>query len=813
MGCTFQNPPVLCAAPMTCSGAAPGAACACPATAAQPLTGGGCATLGATACETGSTNMILTCTRIGSCNSWQQTTSCSASSLICGTRSGPAACECGPNTTTTFYADAVNGSAAGALPFPSGLLSPAQCRFRTLTSALTLANAAVVSGGTANVLATGATGTSTVTFASETFPLVVQPNVTVSTTDATQAAGNYILSFNGVSASSAFLLHDLSTLSGFIVQQVSAPGTAAGITVACPNSPLGPVRVSASLVQARPVAAGTSLAYGVIASGTCPVTLTGVDLRNATQSGLLVNSSLTATTTTVTGGTFEGNLMGAILNRGTVSLTSLNVRASASDGILLSPVGGEVVFNQSGGVIENNGREGLEIQAGSGATALSTVTINGAEYRGNGSSASLGARPGITVVARAATLTTVNVHDNVGGGINVTNSSVDASTSRFDTNGTNTFAGSGASVGAGGALVASVTTFNGNRGAGVHISGGGSATIHGGSCNGNGAGSVFANGAEIEQTGTLVLDRGVVLQNNINNGIRTFSGGTVTITGLSGAPIDVARNGLGGLGSGALLANTTVTATNVAFHDNGKHGVQLNNTGPNPIGNPVTISNCTFTNNVQEGMRVEVSERTAASTNSLNVTNSTFTGSVHGIDVAANVGNVWATFQGNTVSGNSDTGIYMTGTANSNVKLTANTIINNRALTSFGGFTGGGVVFFGTPPPLTRFSFQANVVHHNLTNEILVLAGPGGGATWDLRGTTSAACVPATANLIACYNSVAPSTFVGILTVGSGVLANGNSWQNPVAPANGTDFASVSGGFFFPSPPSVNCAPSSIACP
>jgi len=52
---------------------------------------------------------------------------------------------------------------------------PSQCRFKTLTSALTLANAAVVSGGSANVIATGATSSSTVTFAAESFPLVVQP--------------------------------------------------------------------------------------------------------------------------------------------------------------------------------------------------------------------------------------------------------------------------------------------------------------------------------------------------------------------------------------------------------------------------------------------------------------------------------------------------------------------------------------------------------------------------------------------------------------------------------------------------------------
>ncbi|MDP1829134.1 MAG: right-handed parallel beta-helix repeat-containing protein [Archangium sp.] len=824
--CTFQNPAVLCAAPQTCSGAAPGSACSCPAIAAAPVTGGGCATVGARACETGNTNMILTCTANGGCNSWQQTTSCAASSLVCGTRSGAAACECGPNTSTTFYADAVNGSAAAALPFPSGLQSPAQCRFRTLTSALTLANAAVVSGGSANVIATGATSTTTVTFNAESFPLVLQPNVTLSTTDAVQAPGNYVVAFNGAGAA-AFTLHDASTVTGMLVQQVSGAGTAAGVTVACPNTPVGPVRVSASRVMARPAVGGTSLANGIVVSGTCSAILTNVDLRNAAQAGLLVNSGLNTPTTSVVGGTYESNLVGAQLNRGIVTMANLGVRASGNEGILVSPVGGEVRFTQTGGVIENNGREGLRVQAGSGATVLgSPVSVTDTEFRNNGASSS-GVRPGITIQARLSTFSNVNVHDNVGGGITVASAGLGVATSaqvsgtsRFDTNGTTTFAGSGANVGALANLIATQATFNGNRGAGVHVSAGGSATLQGGSANTNGAGSPAANGIEIEAAGSVVLERGVVVQNNVNSGIRTFgTGGTVTINGTALLPIDVSRNGIGaviGSGSGALFANTTVTATGVAFHDNGRHGVQVNNTGLGAIGAPISITSSTFTNNVLDGLRVEVSERTAASTNSLNVSNSVFTGSNRGITVAANAGNVWASFQGNTVTGHADTGIYVTGTAASNLSFTGNTIVNNRVAPGslFGGFAAGGVVFFGTNPTPPRFSFFGNVIHHNAANQILAVTIGGGPVTWDLNGSATAACVNASANTIACYNGVpTPSSFVGIITVGATVLANGNSWQNPIAPVNGTDFASAAGGVFLPSPPIANCPPSTITCP
>jgi hypothetical protein len=54
---------------------------------------------------------------------------------------------------------------------------------------------------------------------------------------------------------------------------------------------------------------------------------------------------------------------------------------------------------------------------------------------------------------------------------------------------------------------------------------------------------------------------------------------------------------------------------------------------------------------------------------------------------------------------------------------------------------------------------------------------------------------------------------VGIVAVGATVLANGNAWQNPVAPVNGTDFATALGGALNPSPPSVYCPPSTITCP
>ena len=514
-----------------------------------------------------------------------------------------------------------------------------------------------------------------------------------------------------------------------------------------------------------------------------------------------------------------------------MTFTNLNVRNSTGEGILLTPAGGEVVFTQTGGVIENNAREGLRVQPGAGATNASTVTISSTEFRNNGAGPGGVARPGITIQARPATLTTVNVHDNVAGGLSVSSASAIATTtvtvsgtSHFDTNGTTgpaAVAGNGAGIsGAGTTFTASTTTFTGNRGAGVHVGGGATATLHGGSYNGNGAGAATANGVEIESAGTVLLDRGAVVQNNVNSGLRTTgSGGVMTITGLAGTPIDVSNNGVGIVanGSGAWFANTTVTATNVAFHDNGRHGVQVDNQGLNPTGAPISITASTFTNNGQAGLLATVSEHTPTNANSLNVANNTFTGNLRGINVSATGGNVWASFQGNTISGNTDSGAYFTGTTNSNLNITGNTISNNRVAASsvFGGFGAGGVLFLGQNPSSGHFTLNGNLIHHNAQNQILVAAGTGGPSPiWDLSGTATAACVAASANTIACYNGVAtPSSFVGIVAVGATVLANGNAWQNPVAPVNGTDFATVLGGALNPSPPSVYCPASTITCP
>src|SRR5581483_3318884 len=108
-------------------------------------------------------------------------------------------------------------------------------------------------------------------------------------------------------------------------------------------------------------------------------------------------------------------------------------------------------------------------------------------------------------------------------------------------------------------------------------------------------------------------------------------------------------------------------------------------------------------------------------------------------------------------------------------------------------------------------TFTGNQLHHNALNQVLVT----GSGLWNLNGSASLSCGPATANLFACYNgSPAPSPVsVGVAAAGGGtVQAHGNSWQEAM-PLPFVDFAATMGAVFTPSPPAPNCPPSTITCP
>lgn len=833
--CLASGAATLCAVPKVCSGA-PASSCSCPALAAQPITGGGCSTAAATACERGNTNMLLTCTPVGACNVWQPTSSCAAASLVCGTKSGAADCECAPNATATFYADAVNGSLAAALPFPTGLNTPSQCRFKTLTAALTLANAAAVAGP-ASVIATGSTGAGSEVFNAETFPLNVNSNVTLTTSDLVPTPVNYVIQFtDNTSGQSAVVVHDQSAFSAFTVQNVNGAASSVGISTACPASPLATAKLSNVVVIGKStVGANPALAAGLNVVSNCSVAIDATDFRSA-GFGIRLIATTNATSVSVTNSTVDSNsAVGILATRGTLTVAGSTVRNNALEGIRIAPSGGEVLFTLTGGKVEGNVQGGLSF-LGAG-TAASTASVTNTEVRNNGSSSSSASTFfGILVVAsgRTVNLVGVNVHDNAAGGLAALTGGLASGptvnisgVSHFDTNGTSSNAAPGASAtGVGTILTATGATFSSNRGAGVHVGGQAVGTFSGITVNGNGAGQSAANngggGFQVENgTASINATNGPTsIQKNAFNGIKESSG-SLTLTGTGSALIDVSNNGIPSAtqpaaSSGAYIGGATFNNSFVSFHDNGNHGVEVSNTGANPIGQPISMTSCSFANNAKSGLHVDVSSPIVLTgANSLNVFSSTFTNNLHGINVAASAGDVHAAFQSNTITNSSDTGVYVTGTLNSVLNFNGNTVSNNKAVTLFGGQGVGGMLFIGTAPGAGKLGFTSNLIHHNAFNQVIAAGGVAGPTLWALNGTAGASCVQGTANTFGCYNSSpAPSASVGVVAIGLNVTvqANGNSWQN-AAPAAGTDFSTAAGAIFFPAPPSPVCAASAIACP
>src|SRR5207253_956266 len=106
--------------------------------------------------------------------------------------------------------------------FATGLNSPANCRFKTLTIGVTTAT---VSGD--KVIATG--GATTFPAAAETFPLNVSAGVTLTTSDSVPTPANYTIDFNG--ASTAISLAGSSVFEGFTVSNVGGSAAASAVSV------------------------------------------------------------------------------------------------------------------------------------------------------------------------------------------------------------------------------------------------------------------------------------------------------------------------------------------------------------------------------------------------------------------------------------------------------------------------------------------------------------------------------------------------------------------------------------------------------
>jgi hypothetical protein len=821
-----------CSAPKVCSGGGADAGCACPlpALAVNPLHGEGCLILGKVACEGNNTTNVLKCVGVGVCNVWQRQIGCSAMGLVCGNRAGFASCECGENSSSTFYVDPNQGSDPGTAPFATGKQMPAACRFSKLTTALNRAitPAFPTASTPAMVIATGSPGLGGAVFNQENFPLLVKSFITLTTTEPT-IPGNYVVAFNSLTVDSAVTLYESSNFNGFLIQNARNSGSVSAMTTptSCSGVPANAAQVSNVIVNGKaPFDGGVNFAAALNVTNNCSVTLNQSDLRNS-GFGVRLQGLTNSTTVVMNGGNIESSTLGVLATRGTIRLNGANVRDSALEGIRVFPSSGaEVAYSQTAGTVVNNQDGGVVFLPG-GTAALSTASITRTEIHSN-------QKVGILMQAqRTLNLAGVNVHNNTQGGLSAVafaanqGPTVISTGGEYDLNGDFSNAGTGVNVSGSGALfIADGGSFSQNRGPGVTIGGGSQGVLNSVAINGNNKGQVASNnpGALVVEGATLILNAlnnvPSVIANNEFNGLRATNS-SVTLSG-SGATIDLVNNGaaLSSLSRGALLNSTSFIGSNLRVVGNGGDGVEVNNPPINGFGQTVKFVGSLFSGNGKSGIKVNSSAGDPNGNHSLILnTNNFVLNTVHGIDIVAN-GDVSASFNGNNVTQSGSTGIRLNSTGNSAFTFTGNKVVNNGAGPDIGGLPqkAGGLLLVGTAPNVSKFTFTANEVHHNAANQVVAFSASGASSSvWNLNGNPTA-CTNTTANIFSCYNSVStvPSGVeaAGVVVIGGActVQANGNSWQ-AASPLLGRDYDVFSGGIIDTNPPGAVCPASPVACP
>lgn len=267
--------------------------------------------------------------------------------LRCGSQ---AVTSCPDRAGAELVVDPAAGSPAG-WPAPTGVRSPAGCRFPTLEQGL--AAARDVPG--AVVVAAGAAETYPVTAT-----LAVPAGVTLRSDDAPPSPGaSRVLSLEGAALTAGVTLAEGASLSGFTVRNGSAPAAAVGVDVACGAGP-ATARLQDVIVEA---AGSPALATGVRAGGSCPVELARVTVRGAAGPGLLVARDAPAAgaplpTLLATDSTFDGNGEGVRVASGDVTLQRALVKGSAAVGVTVAK---DAALDVEDSTVRGNGDTGVVV--------------------------------------------------------------------------------------------------------------------------------------------------------------------------------------------------------------------------------------------------------------------------------------------------------------------------------------------------------------------------------------------------------------------------------------------------------------------
>jgi hypothetical protein len=554
-------------------------ACVCPAI--GTTAGTGCATVNATSC---SGTDILTCTTeaASGCKLWQASTHCGDSGLTCGTKgSTTPACQCPENVGTDVYVDPAAGSDVAGGVFPTGLQTPASCRYASLTKGL------AVVGSPGRVIAISAI--LPVSFGGESFPLNIPASVSLLTADATFNPADYAIAFGG--GTTAVTLANGSALRGF---SVVASGNAQAL-VSCST---GSVVLDTLLLNGN-----GSVTDGFDVTGTCSAATNGVGIENLAGVALNVTSSAIST---VNGGSLLRSAIGLLLTTGTVNATGLTVESNSVDGILLPNSGlGSATLSLASQTVVDANNVGVDVEKGS-LSALDSVV-----------SGNLGGAGLLLNSTGSHQLTTVTVSGNGAAGIQLTAGTLTASSLTANSN-----ASHGLSISAGTATL-TASTLNQNGGRGLSMSGG-TVTVSGGTIDANtGAGllasagtltvqdgaELAGNGASgLQLTGATATVAGASLHNNVANGLlvnNTTTGATVNF-GSPSTVTTVGTNGNDGIlvdaSTGTASGATSLTIDTVGISGNTVYGVYLQGDTGSIV---ATIKNSTVTTSGDVGILVE----------------------------------------------------------------------------------------------------------------------------------------------------------------------------------------------------------------
>ena len=357
-----------CADPgMTCTASGGGVACVCPGSNA-------CTQLDATQCSPAG-DQVLRCLPVvagSACLAWQPETSCAAGGLVCSAST----CVCPANPGPTFVADAIGGSPAGSPLRPTGLLSPAACRYQTLTEALGAANAR---GAGSTAMAAGwstAVPGGAVLF-SEPGVLSIGAGVTLATDDAPATTGHYAVTTTAALTGPLVEMGPGGTMSGFEIRNAASSGT--GVRASCPTS-ADAIPVSLSTIRIAAVSGGTPmvrLSTGIDLSGHCGATMTDVTVEGA-ATGVLVSPAAPGVATTAATPRVRGSTVaGVAVVEGTLTFTGGSVEGNAA-GVLVGTTGtGAPSFSATGTTFSGNTGDAVHVARG-------TVVTDACPYVNNG---------------------------------------------------------------------------------------------------------------------------------------------------------------------------------------------------------------------------------------------------------------------------------------------------------------------------------------------------------------------------------------------------------------------------------------------